>query len=150
MTHLYLNHPARQQLISTALEWESHFSVLPRIGDVISEFDAAMLVGHTPKSYEAAMQGTTAVQKGFDFKYKLLNYQVKHNRPSGKKGSKVTNAGKVDQKCHWDILIYVLYDRYFNLQEVWQWRVEDYKSIIVSSGKVHVSLKMIQSGRSLL
>ena len=113
MTHAYISHPLRQQLVGVALQWECHYSVLPRVGDALSEFDAAMLVGHTPETFSKAMVGTSAVQKGFDFRWESTRYQVKHNRPSGKKGSKVTNAGNVTTNFEWDILVYVLYNEFF-------------------------------------
>ena len=40
------------------------------------------------------MKDKTAVSKGADFVYKNTRYQVKANRPSGKKGSRVTMVPK--------------------------------------------------------
>jgi hypothetical protein len=65
MTYAYISHPLRQQLDEVALQWERSYSVLPRVGDALSEFDAAMFAGHTPETFSKAMAGTTAVQKGF-------------------------------------------------------------------------------------
>ena len=42
------------------------------------------------KEYSDYMKDKTAVAKGTDFVYRNIMYQVKANRPSGKKGSKVT------------------------------------------------------------
>ena len=56
----------REELVSTALEWESAFGVMPAITSAVSEFDAAMLVGHTPESYSLDMRGSTAVTRGLD------------------------------------------------------------------------------------
>jgi len=150
MTHAYISHPLRQQLVEVALQWERHYSVLPRVGDALSEFDAAMLVGHTPETFSKAMVGTSAVQKGFDFRWESTRYQVKHNRPSGKKGSKVTNAGNVTTNFEWDILVYVLYNEFFEIQEVWQWDAETYQKAFDSRSQKRISLKEMQKGKSLL
>lgn len=146
MTHAYLNHPLRLQLINVALEWERQYSVLPRVGDALSEFDAAMLVGHTPETFSQAMIGTTAVQKGFDFCFENSRYQVKHNRPSGKKGSKVTNAGKVTSNFEWDILIYVLYNERFEIQGAWKWGLKTYQAAFGDRGQKSIKLLEIQKG----
>lgn len=150
MTHASISHPLRQQLVEVALQWERSYSVLPRVGDALSEFDAAMLVGHTPETFSKAMVGTSAVQKGFDFRWESTRYQIKHNRPSGKKGSKVTNAGNVATNFEWDILVYVLYNEFFEIQEVWQWDVESYQKTFDSGSQKRISLKEMQKGKSLL
>lgn len=124
--HAYLDHPLRQQLVTTALQWEQVFGVMPRVTSEVSEFDAAMLVGHTPESFGQEMQGATAVQKGFDFRHQGIRYQVKANRPSGKPGSKVTRVSK-PENYDWDTLIWVLYNEKFEIQESWVWPVAGYK-----------------------
>lgn len=128
MHHSYLDHPLRKALIGIALKWEHDYSVLPRTGDALSEFDAAMLVGHTPESFGEVMVGMTAVQKGFDFRIGNIRYQIKHNRPSGKKGSKITNAGKAKGLDQWDKWIWIRYDRIFVIEEAWLWTSEDFWS----------------------
>lgn len=55
-----------------------------------------------------------------------IRYQVKANRPSGKPGSFVTLVAKASN-FEWDRLIWILYDREYNLLEAYQWNVEDYK-----------------------
>ena len=57
-------------------------------------YDAAMLVGMSEKEYSDYMRDKTAVAKGTDFVYRNIRYQVKANRPSGKKGSFVTMVPK--------------------------------------------------------
>ena len=64
-----LTHPLRQRLVQTALEWEREFGVAPAITTALSEFDAAILVGHSPTSFGQEMQGATAVRKGVDFQW---------------------------------------------------------------------------------
>lgn len=78
----------RNSLVDIALEWQKEFGVAPQITAVLSEYDSAMLVGMLEKDYSDFMQDTTAVQKGFDFIFKGKRYQIKANRPSGKKGRK--------------------------------------------------------------
>ena len=124
--HRYSNHPLRQELVQTALEWEERFGVMPGITGIVAEFDAAMLVGHTPKTFSLEMQGTTAVRKGVDFHYKKRRYQIKGNRPSDKPGAKVTLVSKT-KNYDWDVLIWVLYNKSFDIEECWQWSVEKYR-----------------------
>ena len=115
----------RNKLVETALEWQKLYGVAPHITTAISEYDAAMLVGSTEKEYSEYMQNQTAVSKGSDFVYNNLRYQIKANRPSGKPGSKVTLVPKA-KNYEWDILIWLLYDKYYVLQEAWQWEVNTY------------------------
>jgi len=117
----------RQQLISTALEWERAFGNAPLITSALSEYDAAMLVGMTREEYSTSMQGTSSVKKGYDFKYSGARYQVKGNRPSGKPGSFVTLVPKV-RNYEWDFLIWILYNPRYEIQEAWLWEVSAYKA----------------------
>ena len=84
----------RDKLADIALQWQASFGVAPSITSSISEYDAAMLVGMSEKEYSDYMRDKTAVVKGTDFVYRNIRYQVKANRPSGKKGSKVTMVPK--------------------------------------------------------
>ena len=72
------------------------------------------------------MKDQTAVAKGSDFHHNNIRYQIKANRPSGKPGSKVTLVPKA-KNYEWDILIWLLYDKHYVLQEAWQWDVQNYK-----------------------
>lgn len=116
----------RRTLVETALEWEHNFGNAPSITTVLSEFDAACLVGCNSETYAKSMQGVTSVQKGFDFKFNGLRYQVKGNRPSGKPGSFVTWVPKTTN-YEWDYLIWVLYNPEYEIQEAWLWEVTAYK-----------------------
>ena len=118
----------RNSLVKIALDWESKFSVMPRITSSVSEYDAAKISGIDELSYSKIMEGCTAVTKGYDYKYKDIRYQIKANRPSGKPGSKVNLVTKASN-YEWDILIWILYDRYFNIQEVWKFNVNTYKEL---------------------
>lgn len=120
-------HTLRRQLIDTALAWERFFGNAPSITSTLSEYDAAMLVGLTPEEYSVCMQGMTAVQKGYDFKHNGKRYQVKGNRPSGKPGSFVTWVPKATN-YDWDLLVWILYDSRYEIQEAWQWEVSEYIS----------------------
>ena len=117
----------RDRLVALALEWERVFGVAPSITSAVSEYDAACLVGHTDDTYGKACVGRTAVTRGCDFFLDSLRYQVKANRPSGKPGSFVTLVGKASN-YEWDRLIWILYDRYFVIQEAWEWEVDQYRS----------------------
>lgn len=116
----------RQQLVDAALSWEAAFGNAPSITSVLSEYDAAVLLGCSLADYSACMRGATAVQRGHDFVYKGLRYQVKGNRPSGKRGSKVTRVPK-PSNYEWDRLIWVLYNPRYEMQEAWLWEVGDYR-----------------------
>ena len=116
----------RNELITLALEWQNKFGVAPAITSTLSEYDAAMLVGMTENEYSDFMQSQTAVQKGYDFIFNEIRYQVKGNRPSGKPGSNVTMVPKANN-YNWDILIWVLYNKEYEIQEAWSWPVGIYK-----------------------
>lgn len=116
----------RDELVRIALEWEKRFSVCPSITSSISEYDAAMLLGCDSKEYEQNMRGRTSVSKGFDFTYGSVRYQIKANRPSGKKGSKVTLVSQA-KNYEFDFLIWILYDTGYNMVEAWKFSVNDYK-----------------------
>jgi len=118
----------RDSLVKIALEWEEKFTVMPQITSAISEYDAAYLIGCNDQIYTNIMKGQTAVTKGYDFEYSGQKYQIKANRPSGKKGSFVTLVGKA-RNYEWDFLIWILYDKEFNIQEAWQFDVEKYKKL---------------------
>ena len=110
----------RSRLVAVALEWERGFGVAPQITNAVSEYDAALLVGHSDTSFSQNCIGRTAVSRGADFSCNGLRYQVKANRPSGKPGSPVTKVGKASN-YEWDRLIWLLYDRHYVLQEAWEW-----------------------------
>jgi hypothetical protein len=115
----------RQQLVQTALSWEEAFGNAPSITSTLSEYDAAMLLGLTPGQYSECMHGATAVQKGHDFLFQGKRYQVKGNRPSGKRGSDVTLVPKA-RNYEWDFLVWILYDSKYEIQEAWLWEVTVY------------------------
>ncbi|WP_041963361.1 hypothetical protein [Sulfurospirillum cavolei] len=116
----------RKKLIDVALEWQERFGVSPQITTPISEYDVAMLVGMSADEYSDYMQDKTAVNKGSDFVFKGIRYQVKGNRPSGKPGSFVTMVPKATN-YDWDKLIWVLYDKDYVIQEAWEWNMQEYK-----------------------
>lgn len=116
----------RNKLVEIALQWQEKYGVAPSITSTISEYDAAMLVGMSENEYSAYMKDKTAVNKGSDFVFNNTRYQVKANRPSGKKGSFVTMVPKA-ANYEWDRLIWILYDKNYVIQEAWEWGVEEYK-----------------------
>ena len=117
----------RDKLVEIALQWQEKFGVAPQITTVVSEYDAAMLVGMPESEYSEYMQDKTAVNKGSDFVFNHKRYQIKANRPSGKPGSFVTRCPKASN-YEWDKLIWILYDKYYIMLEAWEWDVIDYKS----------------------
>ena len=116
----------RDELVKIALQCQERYGVAPSITSTISEYDAAMLVGMSENDYSAYMKDKTAVNKGSDFVFNNTRYQVKANRPSGKKGSFVTMVPKA-ANYEWDRLIWILYDKNYVIQEAWEWGVEEYK-----------------------
>lgn len=136
----------RSRLVAVALEWERSFGVAPHITSAISEYDAAALVGHSDESFIQDCVGRTAVSRGTDFTYRGLRYQVKANRPSGKPGSPVTLVAKANNH-EWDRLIWLLYDRHYDLQEAWEWDVAAYRAAI--DERAHVRPPDMRHGRRL-
>ena len=136
----------RDKLVEIALEWQERFGVAPQITTVLSEYDSAMLVGISEKEYSDYMQDKTAVQKGFDFIFNGIRYQIKANRPSGKKGSKVNKVPKATN-YNWDKLIWILYDKNYVMQEAWEWDVEDYRKMF--DMKKRLSPDDMQKGRKI-
>lgn len=116
----------RDKLVEIALQWQAKYGVAPQITTVISEYDAAMLVGMSESDYSDYMQDKTVVSKGADFVFNHQRYQIKANRPSGKPGSNVTKVPKATNYL-WDKLIWILYDQHYVMQEAWEWDVENYK-----------------------
>jgi hypothetical protein len=84
--------------------------------------------------------------KGCDFRFNGTRYQVKANRPSGKPGSFVTLVSRASN-YDWDKLIWVLYDRYYVVQEAWEWDVELYKTEF--GEKTRLSPQDMRRGRQL-
>lgn len=113
--------------MGVALDWERSYGNAPSITAVVSEYDAAKLIGLSEKDYSCSMVGVTAVRKGFDFLFDGKRYQVKANRPSGKRGSFVTWVPKATN-YDWDYLIWILYNPIFEIQEAWLWDVASYKT----------------------
>jgi hypothetical protein len=117
----------RSRLVAIALEWQELFGVAPHITSAISELDAARrLVGMTAKECGKAGINRTAVTRGYDFEYRGCRYQIKANRPSGKPGSKARIIS-VPKNLDWDVLIWILYDKHYVMQEAWMWTVAKYK-----------------------
>lgn len=136
----------RQRLVKIALEWEQVFVNAPFITTSISEYDAAMLVGLSTMEYSQAMQGSTAVQKGFDFRHNGMRYQVKGTRPSGKPGSRITRVPSV-ANYDWDKLIWISYYKNYEIDEAWLWDVESYKALFHNVDRI--SPKHMRQGKCL-
>ncbi|MCU4414619.1 hypothetical protein KTH71_11330 [Acinetobacter sp. WU_MDCI_Axc73] len=116
----------RQRLIKIALEWEQAFGNAPSITPVISEYDAAQLLGIDDITYSQIMQNSTSVQRGHDFIYQGLKYQVKGTRPSGKKGSKITKVPSA-KNYEWDYLLWISYNSDYSIAEAWKWDMQSYR-----------------------
>lgn len=126
----------RSQLVATALAWQHHYGVAPSITSALSEYDAAVvLLGMNEAEYGASLQEATAVQRGFDFRHQGLRYQVKANRPSGRPGSFVTKCAKASN-YDWDHLIWVLYNREYEIQEAWMWDARSYQQAFHESNRI--------------
>lgn len=116
----------RGRLVDLALKWERTFGNAPHITAALSELDAARLVGCSLDKYAECMRGTSAVRRGHDFEFNGRRYQVKANRPSGKPGSAVTLVPKA-RNFDWDVLIWILYDKAYKIQEAWSWEAASYR-----------------------
>lgn len=136
----------RSDLVTIALQWQARFGVAPHITNAISEYDAAILVGHTPESYSRDCEGRTAVTKGTDFTFGGLRYQVKGSRPSGRPGSDVTKLGKA-ANYDWDRLIWLLYDTQYKLIEAWEWGAREYEEAF--HNQAHIRPPHMRRGRRM-
>ncbi|MCB1201778.1 MAG: hypothetical protein KDK41_14110 [Leptospiraceae bacterium] len=116
----------REKLVKLAKKWEKDYGVMPQIISAVSEYDAAMFVGMKEKQYSDEMQNVSAVRKGYDFEYNGKRYQIKANRPSGKKGSTITRAGK-PRNTDFDELIWIEYNQDFTIKGAWQVSVSVYR-----------------------
>lgn len=119
----------RNELVSLAMRWEQAFGIAPHVIAALSELDAALLVGCSVNDYAKCMQGATAVRKGYDFQFNGRRYQVKANRPSGKRGSFVTLVAKA-RNYDWDFLIWILYNKSYEIEEAWQWEAAPYRQAV--------------------
>ncbi len=89
-----------------------------------------MLLGFDVKAYSIVTEGATAVRRGFDFEFPArggTRVQVKANRPSGRPRCLVTKVGKA-KNYDWDVLVWILYDREYSIQEAWKWQVGAYRT----------------------
>jgi len=136
----------RNQMVAIALEWQRRYSVAPSITATISEYDAARLVGVPEERMADAIGDASAVRRGFDFSWDGVRYQVKANRPSGRKGSPVTKCAKASN-YDFDVLLWLLYDPAYALQEAWRWDVADYER--VCGPLVHVRPQHMRLGARL-
>lgn len=136
----------RAVLVSIALEWERRWGVAPSITSILSEYDAARLVGHTTQSLSEDAFGRTAVKRGSDFSFKGERYQVKACRPSGKPGSDVWHVPEA-RNYEWHRLIWILYDREYRIVEAWEWLVDKYRSKF--EGVKIIRPYMMREGRPL-
>lgn len=125
----------REELVALALRWQETYGVAPSVTSTISEYDAAKLVGMTDTDYANYMQDKTAVARGHDFIYNGIKYQIKAHRPSGKPGSKISNAGKA-RNYEWDILIWIRYDKNYEIQEAWSWDRARYIELFDSVNRI--------------
>lgn len=133
----------RDQLVATALEWQRTYGVAPAITATVSEYDAARLVGVPETQIATAIGDASAVRKGFDFTWDGLRYQVKANRPSGRRGSPVTKCAKASN-YDFDVLLWLLYDQLYVLQEAWRWDVESYR--VICGPLIHVRPQHMRQG----
>jgi len=124
-------HDLRDKLVDLALRWERTFGNAPHITAALSELDAARLVGCSIDEYAECMRGSTAVRRGHDFEFKGKRYQVKANRPSGKPGSFVTLVPKA-KNFDWDVLIWILYNKNYEVVEAWLWETTPYRQAFES------------------
>ncbi len=125
----------RARLVEVALRWQERFGVAPAVTSALSELDAALLVGMADEEYCADCASRTAVTRGCDFTHRGCRYQVKANRPSGRKGSFVTLVGKANN-YDWDRLVWILYDRCYQVQEAWEWTVDEYRRQFEAVGRL--------------
>jgi hypothetical protein len=136
----------RNLLVKVSLEWEKRFAVAPRVTGDLAEYDAAKLKGTSLRIGKGRDVSDTAVKKGADFRYRNKGYQVKGNRPSGKKGSPVTLVTKAETD-DWDMLIWILYNEEYRIQEARQFSYSLYHKLF--KNKKRLSPQDMRLGRQL-
>jgi hypothetical protein len=140
----------RNQLVQIVLEWEKRFGFFPGQAGVtaaVSEYDAAMRLGLDETEYIASTRGRSSVGRGYDFLFKNKRIQVKANRPSGRPGSAVWNAGPKVKTDGWDKLIYILYDKDYEVIEAYQFDCNTYEKMF--SNKKKLRLEDMRKGDKL-
>ena len=125
----------RDQLVQTVLRWEERFGFFPGqagITAAVSEYDAAMkFFGLNEDEYIATIPGRTAVGRGYDFIFKNKRIQVKANRPSRRPSSAVWNVGPKVNTDGWEILIYILYNEDYEIQEAYRFDSATYERLFM-------------------
>lgn len=137
----------RNHLVDVALKCQQRYGVAPAVTSAVSEYDAAMILGMTEEKYSSYMQDKTAVAKGHDFVFKGIRYQIKAHRPSGKPGSRITNAGKA-RNYEWDVLVWIRYDVNYTIKEAWAWDREAY--IKAFDSKARISPEDMRRGKKIV
>lgn len=137
----------RTRLVDIALEWQERYGVSPQVTSSISELDASQLLQIPAQTFAKITKDRSAVTKGFDFIWEDVRYQVKVNRPSGRPGSKVTLVPKA-RNYEWDKLIWILYNRHFDIEEAWIWDVGPYRQRF--DAKKRLSPDDYRKGKELL
>ena len=140
----------RDQLVQLVLEWEERFGFFPGqagITAAVSEYDAAMMLGHNEAEYIISVAGRSPVGCGHDFVFKNKKIQVKANRPGGRSGDTVWNAGPKMITGGCDILIYLLYNKDYVVQEAYQFDCNEYEEMF--SNKKSLRLEDMRKGKRL-
>ncbi len=140
----------RDQLVQTVLKWENMFGFFPGqagITAAVSEYDAAMMLGHNEAEYIISIAGRGPVGRGHDFVFEKKRIQVKANRPGGRPGDAVWNAGPKVKTDGWDILIYILYDKDYVPQEAYKFDCDTYERLF--SDKKSLRLDDMRKGNKL-
>ena len=141
----------RDQLVQIVLKWEKKFGFFPGqagITAAISEYDAATRIFKLDENqYSISVQGRSSVGRGYDFKFNKKKIQVKANRPSGRLGDTVWNAGRKVKTDGWDILIYILYDKSYVVQEAYEFKCDKYEELF--SNKKSLRLEDMKKGKKI-
>src|SRR5438552_17474728 len=117
----------RTTLVALVPEWEKRYGVAPFITAAVSEHDAARLVGHTPETFSLDCVGRTAVTRGTDFVATVFGIRSKLVGLAEDPVRSFTWVPKATN-YEWDRLVWLLYDREFQLLEAWKWCVADFQS----------------------
>jgi hypothetical protein len=131
----------RDRLVQTILKWEEKFGFFPGqagITAAVSEYDTAMRLGLNEDQYRGSIMGRSSVGRGYDFKFKDKKIQVKANRPSGRPGSDIWNAGPKVRTDRWDILIYILYHKNYVIQEAYWFDCDEYERMFLNEKKLRL------------
>lgn len=118
------------RLIKCSIEFENQTGIVPAVSSALSEIDAMIGIGMSEKDIFGYKIKQKTRQKGHDFEYRGLKYQVKVDRESIKEGfgpGKNKHNSLISPRGEWDVLIWIEYDCDYKIISAYKWTKKDFK-----------------------